>query len=301
MRRIRMAIGLVLFAACAAWGQETAGPHVLITNDDGLDAPGLVALVDALKDGYRITVCAPASEQSGTGHGITFRAPVLVEVRPSSDGVRRYAIHAKPASCVRIGITGLLVDDPPVLVLSGINYGANVGRSTWISGTVAGAREGALAGVAAVAFSARAPHGQPPDWPAAGRWAREVLDRLRAAGLPKPGQAVNVDIPFPAGEAKGVVLARVSLEPAREERYEEIAHPEGAYLFQSRYLAPNRGAPGTDVESLAQGFVTVTPLSLDQTDYRALTDFLSTEGPPPPSLRPPATPTPAPEKMKVDG
>jgi 5'-nucleotidase len=287
----KMAAVIVLLIACAAWGQGTPKAHVLITNDDGIDAPGIAALVDAVREDYRITVCAPAAEHSGTGHGITYRTPVLVEQRASTDGISRYAIHATPATCTQIGITGLLTADEPVMVLSGINRGANVGRSTWISGTVAGARQGALMGIAAVAFSAETARGRQPDWVAAGRWAREVLARLRAAGLPKPGQLVNVDIPYPAAEARGIVLARVSLEPDREDRYEERPGPHGERLFVSRYLAPDHGAAGSDVEAIARGYVAVTPLSLDQTDYRELTDFLSIEGP----LAQTAVPTPTPE------
>ena len=149
MRRlIPVLLALVATASVAA---EPAKPHALVTNDDGVDAPGIAALVDAIKDDFRVTVCAPAENQSGVGHGITYRKPVLVESRPPLGGFPTWAIHAQPATCTRLGITGLIADDPPDLVLSGINLGANTGRSTWVSGTVAGAREGALMGLPAVA------------------------------------------------------------------------------------------------------------------------------------------------------
>jgi 5'-nucleotidase len=270
MKRRLAAVLLALLTATLLTAAEVARPHVLVTNDDGIDAPGLVALADALKADYRITVVAPVDNQSAVGHGITYRTPVLVEERPGTEGVRRFAVYAQPATCTRIAVTALLAADPPVLVLSGINRGDNAGRSVWISGTVAGAREGALAGFPAVAFSAVAPRGSAPDYAAAARWARLVLLRLREAGLPAPGQVVKVEIPHPAGEARGVTVTRVSMVPAREERYEEKAGPGGERLFVSRFAPPETDVPGTDVRGLADGFVTVTSLTLDQTDYRGL-------------------------------
>ncbi len=267
-RRLQVVLAAVLLAAAAA--AEPVRPHVLVTNDDGIDAPGIAALVDALKADYRVTVAAPSEDQSGTGHGITYRIPVLVEERPGSDGVRRFAVHAQPATCVRIGVTALCAQDPPVLVLSGINRGDNAGRSTWISGTLGGAREGALAGLPAVAFSAAVTHGHDPDYAGAARWARLVLDRLRAAGSPTAGALVKVEIPFPRGSARGVLVTSVATAPNLEDRYEERAGPHGERLFVSRYVPPATDATGTDVRALAEGWVTVTPLALDQTDYRAL-------------------------------
>ena len=145
MRKAGLLVVAALAAALAV-ADEPVRPHVLITNDDGIDAPGLAALVDTMKSLFRISVCAPASEQSAVGHGITYRTPVKVEERPSPDGVRRWAIHAQPATCVRIGLSALLSADPPVMVLSGINRGDNAGRSTWVSGTVSGAPPGAPVG-----------------------------------------------------------------------------------------------------------------------------------------------------------
>ena len=162
--RHSLLLAATALAATAALAQEAPRPHVLMTNDDGIDAPGLAALVDALRPVFRITVCAPVDEQSAVGHGITYRTPVQVEERTAGEGVRRYAVHAQPATCVRIGLSALTVSDPPVMVLSGINRGDNAGRSTWVSGTVSGAREAALFGIPGVGFSAARPppRGAPP-------------------------------------------------------------------------------------------------------------------------------------------
>lgn len=269
MRRLSVVLATLLIAAMAA-AADPARPHVLVTNDDGIDAPGIVALVEAIKGEYRVTVAAPFEDQSGMGHSITYRTPVLVEERPSTDGVRRFAIHAQPATCVRIAVTALCPADPPVLVLSGINRGDNAGRATWVSGTIGGAREGALAGLPAVAFSAVVVHSQDADFAGAARWARLVLGQLRAAGLPAAGSLVKVEIPFPRATARGVLVTSVGMAPNSVDRYEEKPGPNGERLFVSRYTPPETDVPGTDVRSLADGYVTVTPLLLDQTDYRAL-------------------------------
>lgn len=271
--RHSLLLAATALAATAALAQEAPRPHVLVTNDDGIEAPGLAALVDALRPVFRITVCAPPDEQSAVGHGITYRTPVRVEERTTVEGVRRYAVHAQPATCVRIGLSALTVSDPPVMVLSGINRGDNAGRSTWVSGTVSGAREAALFGIPGVGFSAVRPRGGEPDFAAAGRWALQVLETLRAAGWPRPGELIKVDIPHPAATARGVLVTRVGLQPALEERYEERPGPHGERLFVSVYRDPDHDAPGTDVQALADGFVAVTPLSLDQTDYRRIPDL----------------------------
>jgi 5'-nucleotidase len=270
---LSLPVAVAVFAAAAACAQEAPRPHVLITNDDGIDAPGIAALVEAVRPLFRVTVCAPATEQSAVSHGITYRTPVQVEERPGGEGVRRYAIHAQPATCVRIGLSALAAGDPPALVLSGINNGDNAGRSTWVSGTVSGAREAALFGLPGVGFSAVRPRGGEPDYAAAGRWARRVLEALLAAGRPRAGELVKVDMPHPAAAARGVLVTRVGLQPAIEERYEERPGPHGERLFVSVYRDPDRDAPGTDVQALADGFIAVTPLSLDQTDYRRLPDL----------------------------
>jgi len=269
MRKLGVFVILVL-AAGASLAQEDRRPHLMLVNDDGIDAPGIAALAGALQDRYRLTVVAPAVEQSGVAHGITFRSPVLVEERPAVGGMRRFAVHAQPATCTRIGVANLLASDPPVMVLSGINRGDNVGQSTWISGTLGGAREAALMGLPGVAFSAAHPRGGEPDWAAAARWARAILDELVAAGLPRPGQVVKVEIPHPAGAARGVRVNRMGLEPPVVQEYHEKAGPHGERLFVSSWAPPDHDAPGTDIDALVKGFVSVTPLSIDQTDLAAL-------------------------------
>ena len=137
-----------IFAQEAAERQFT----ILIANDDGSGAPGLIALVDSLSSIAEVFVAAPSEQQSGTGHGITYRDPITVREVPNDLGVPWYAVGARPATTVRLALTTLL-DAPPDLVVSGINSGANIGLDTWVSGTVAAAREAAFHGVPAIAVS----------------------------------------------------------------------------------------------------------------------------------------------------
>ncbi len=267
----KLAVVLVaVFVAGLLPAAEAPRPHVLITNDDGIGHPGLIALVLELRAEYRITVAAPATNQSSVSHSVTHRTPVRVEERPGPEGARWFAVHAQPATCTRIAVTALLAGDPPALVLSGINRGANDGRSAWLSGTVAGAREGALAGLPAVALSAARPSEGEPDYAAAARLARLVLHDLRAAGLPAPGQLLKVEFPLPASTARGIAVTRMSTAPEKEDVYVETAGPGGERLFVNRRTPVDRDVAGTDVEAVAKGFVAITPMSLDQTDYRAL-------------------------------
>ena len=145
-----------------------------------------------------------------------------------------------------------------------------MGQSAWISGTLGGAREAALMDRPAVAFSAAHPRGQEPDWPVVGRLARIVLDHLLASKLPLRGQVVKVEIPFSAGEARGIRVTRMGLEPPKDQTYEEKVGPHGERLFYSHWAPPEIGTLGTDIDALAKGFVTVTPLTVDQTDYQGI-------------------------------
>ncbi len=288
-RRLPVFLAPLLLATAAVAADEPSRPHVLLTNDDGIDAPGLAALIEAVKPLFRVTVCAPMSEQSGVGHSISYRNPVRVVERSSSDGVRRCAIDAPPATCVRIGVSALLAGDPPLLVLSGINRGENAGRSTWVSGTVAGAREGALCGLPGIAFSAQEATGAKPDFAAAAVWARRVVEQLRTAGLPRPGEVVNVDIPHPATAARGIRVTRIGLAPARVEAYVERQGPHHERLFVAVFQPPKGDSAGTDVQALIDGYVAVTPLTIDQTDYRALPALAAIAWPTlPPAPVPPA-------------
>ncbi|MDA2913505.1 5'/3'-nucleotidase SurE [Acidobacteriia bacterium AH_259_A11_L15] len=237
---------------------------ILLSNDDGFDSPGLQALVEALAPVARVVVAAPATEQSGSGHGITYREPIFFHQIKLSAGVSGYAIQARPATCVRVGVESLL-ESKPDLVISGINRGPNLGIVTFYSGTVGAARQGALLGIPAIAVSMQGD--DPDDLATAASFIWQLVRHLRAQHVLRPGLLLNVNVP--AGNQHGVRVVRQSIAPDRES-YERRTSPRGAEYLWSRWTPPADQDEMTDVGAFAQNFITITPLRIDQTDAREL-------------------------------
>ena len=254
--------------------------RILISNDDGIDAPGIAALAAAVADFGDIIVAAPDSVQSGAGHGITVHHPLTVQPQEFSidvDGgktiVPGFSIDGRPADCVRLAVREL-IDEPVDLVLSGINDGANDGVCVFYSGTVAAAAEAAILGIPAVAFSAR--RSKPAiDFAAAAVHCRGVLGRLLEAGL-APGDLVNVNIPdlTKPGWPKGVRVVRMSTAELLD-TYDLLDESNGqrVYKIGGDY---DLGFDGHDTDSVAlrEGYITVTPLRVDMTCHDRLAKWL---------------------------
>ena len=267
--------------------------RILISNDDGIDAPGIAALVAAACDLGEVTVVAPDTVQSGSGHGITVHHPLTVrpqEFRVDVDGAERvlpgYSVDGRPADCVRLAVK-TLTDKPYDLVLSGINKGANDGICVFYSGTVAAAAEAAILGVPAVAFSAKQAGG-PIDFNRAGRYCRWVLGRLIKGGL-APGDLTNVNIPnlHKPGWPKGVRVARMSTAEL-EDDYVIVDESPDQRIYK---LAENYdiGFDGHDSDSIAlkEGYITVTPLRVDMTRHERVADWVQQDwGPIPGDVAP---------------
>ncbi|MGD2134806.1 MAG: 5'/3'-nucleotidase SurE [Gemmatimonadales bacterium] len=238
--------------------------RILVTNDDGFQAPGLIALVDSLVPIADLVVAAPREQQSGTSHGITFRDPISVSQLGNRYNITWYAIDARPATCVRLALAALL-DSVPDLVVSGINTGENIGVSAWLSGTVAAAREGALAGLPAIAASVRV--GGSRDFAVAAGEVRRLVQRLRADGRLVTPMLLNVNVPSSAvRDLQGIKTTRMALELGSRS-YERRVSPRGRLYFWDTWEPPEEDAnEQTDLYWFARGFVTVTPLSIDQTD-----------------------------------
>jgi 5'-nucleotidase len=229
--------------------------HVLVANDDGIDSLGLeaIATVIAADPTYRVTVVAPRSE-------------VKVVEHARVAGCTAWSVDATPATVGRIALTALLAEDPPDLVVSGINSGENDGLGAWSSGTVAVAREGAYAGIPSLAVSLQLDWSDPqPDFAAAARWAKPVIDAVRDNGLP-PGVYLNVNVPINTTAARGFRVARMGLDLSEEARYVlERADSDGTRWYSSRWKPPKETTPGSDSHALVGGWVTIVPLGLDQT------------------------------------
>lgn len=240
------------------------GFAILLSNDDGYDAPGLRALIEALRPVGEIVVAAPAADKSGIGHSLILREPIFVNERKQPNGITWYAIDAPPASCVRLAVESLLSRRPD-LVISGINRGDNLGTTVYHSGTLGAAREAALIGLPAIAVSMRGDDDK--DYRAAATYIRQLLEQLRAQQLLQPGLFLNVNIP--AGEHKGVRLTRLSVKP-RPEDFERRTSPSGRLYFWPAWEQLKDDAEGTDVWALVRGYITVTPMVLDVTDPQVL-------------------------------
>jgi len=252
---VAAALWLVLSGAAPLSGQ--APYRILITNDDGIRAPGLSALVEALAAHGQITIVAPSANHSGTGHGITLSDPIYIE-RVEVAGRQATGLTATPASCVRVAL-GKLLEHKPDLVVSGVNRGSNFGLNAYISGTVAAAREAAMQGVPAIASSLDIT-GHPNYGPAAAATA-QVVQLVKQGGLPKN---VFLNVNVPAGTAlKGLRLARQSSQMGTE-RFEESKTPYGRRMFWSFFEQPTTAEPGTDVQAALDGYVAVTPLQASE-------------------------------------
>jgi len=269
----RVVVLLVLIAA-ALWPlaplARSAGQdpyRILVTNDDGVRAPGILALARALAPLGEITIVAPAENQSGKGHSISITDPIYADPIELAGGLKGWALAATPASCVKVGI-GALMAERPDLVVSGINRGYNLGMVAYVSGTVGAAREAVLEGVPAVAASAAAE--AHPDYDAAAAMVRRVVELVKTRGLP-PGVFLNVNVPAGTLEALGGKGLRVTRQSAQSgaERFEAQASPRGRRYYWSIWQEPTADPEGTDVWAVEQGYVAVTPLHAGEFDAAA--------------------------------
>ncbi len=244
---------------------------ILISNDDGYRAPGIVALHDALKDIADVEVVAPEHNNSAKSNALTLHTPLYVN---TADNGFRY-VNGTPADCVHIALTGLL-DYRPDLVVSGINNGANMGDDTIYSGTVGAAMEGYLFGVPAIAFSQVERNWRHLD--AAAERARDIVLQMMTQGL--IGDAawlLNVNIPSLPREALGPLkLCRLGRRHAAEPVIKQTS-PRGETMY---WIGAAGGAKddadGTDFHATAQGQVAVTPLKVDLTDHESLGYWVQT-------------------------
>jgi len=232
-----------------------------VTNDDGVRAPGILAVAQALQPLGEITIAAPSENQSGKGHSIVTSDPIFVDQVTLSGGLRGFSIVATPATCVKVGIRALMSSRPD-LVVSGINRGYNVGMVTYVSGTVGAAREAALMGIPAIASSLSA---EETNYAAAAEIVRQVADIVRQRGL-DAGVLLNVNVPPGAQTAiRGLRVTRQSALSG-EERFEEQRSPAGRRMFWSIWKDPTGDVEGTDVWATDHGFASITPLRAGEFD-----------------------------------
>jgi 5'-nucleotidase len=263
--RSLLLLALVALAPPAAAQQR---PRILLTNDDGIAAPGLAAIYAELAKLGEVTVAAPAENQSGVGHGITYAEPILVaKIEPlvKVEGPQGpwYRIAARPATCVRLALTGLL-EARPDLVVSGINRGDNAGLTLYVSGTVGAAREAAFDGLPSIAVSQV--QAQPMDYRPGAALTARIAGLVLERGLP-PGTFLNVNLP--AAAIKGVRVVRHSLK-AGTNAYDRRESPRRDLYFWNVWTPPSEAGEDTDVGAIAAGHAAVTPVRVDVNEPAAL-------------------------------
>ena len=246
--------------------------QILLTNDDGIYAPGLTALERELRAIGDVNVVAPATEQSGVGHSITFLTPLTAKEIFDGDRRRGWAVDGSPADSVKIGIFEFCSKRPD-LVVSGINGGLNAGINVLYSGTVAAAIEGAFFGITSVAVSLE--FDEHAQYDKAARLARRIIEGILAQKGPEP-QLFNLNIPT-AALSKFIGLKTVPMGVYRYgERYEKRIDPRGrSYFWALNDPPPPAGEHESDVSALEKGFVTLTPLHYDLTKRPVLMDMES--------------------------
>lgn len=241
-------------------------PLILATNDDGVHAPGLAALVSSLERVGEVQVFAPDRNQSAVGHGISLHRPLRVQ--KIKDGW--HSVDGTPTDCVLLAVR-LLLGRRPDLVVSGINNGPNLGDDVTYSGTVAGAYEGMLLNLPAIAFSALSR--APKRWDVVGAVARRVAEMVLEKGLPAE-TVLSVNIPdLPLEALKGICLTRMGRRNYEDEIVQR-EDPRGVSYYWIGGDDPTHiSAEGTDFDAVERGFVSVTPLHRDLTHYASLDEL----------------------------
>lgn len=234
--------------------------RILVTNDDGIYSEGIKLLAGALEEIGEVTVVAPDREQSASGHSLTLNRPL----RMRQIEERWFAVDGTPTDCVSLAVMWLLEDDPPDIVVSGINFGSNLGDDVTYSGTVSATFEGSLLGVPSIAFSQEV--GEHFSFERAAELARALVERLVETDLPR-GLLLNVNIP--AGDIDGISWTRLGRRRYRQAVVEKT-DPRGRKYYWIAGTPEWHEEEGTDYAALSSGRVSVTPLHLDLTDYGVL-------------------------------
>lgn len=244
--------------------------RVLISNDDGIHAPGLKILEHIAKEVCKeVWVVAPETEQSATGHSLTLRRPL--RVHKHSD--KRYSVDGTPTDCVLMALNEIMKDCKPDLVLSGVNRGWNLGEDVTYSGTVAAAIEGTLLGIPAIAFSQAFSDAHRVKWSTAEHHGIDVLKKLCALGWPK-NTLLNVNFPdVIAKSVKGVQFTRQGRRKIGDELIKGVDPRGEEYFWLGNLQTENNFPEGSDLHAIDNGYISVTPISLDFTDYETLKNY----------------------------
>ncbi len=243
---------------------------ILLTNDDGYNAPGILALYKTLRSCHEVILIAPDREKSAVGHGITLNEPMRINTIDLNGKTRVYAITGTPADCVKLGLSELCTTVPD-LIISGINPGSNTGVNINYSGTVGAAREAALNGILSMSVSILK-KGENLDFKGVSRFVRQLADKIHDYRLPS-GTFLNINIPsVPMDEVRGVKITRQASTNVSKNFEKRIDPKNRAYYWYAR-IETIADEPGTDVFALSRNYISVTPIQCDITNHKALAEL----------------------------
>jgi 5'-nucleotidase len=245
--------------------------NILVTNDDGIYAPGLLALAQEMRKLGSVTVFAPDRNWSASGHVKTMERPLRVREAVLADGSPAFTSDGAPSDCVALPLLGLLKEKID-LVVSGINPFPNIGHDVTYSGTVTAAMEAVIAGVKGVAVSLDSPEGYtaPLDYSTAASVARRVVEKVIVDGLPE-GTVMNINVPYlKENELKGYMITRQGMRVYHDALDTRIDPRGKPYYWIGGQMPGGVDEPGTDFGALRAGYVSITPLQLDMTYYKAM-------------------------------
>lgn len=248
--------------------------HILVTNDDGVFAPGLLALAQATREVAEVTVLAPEKNWSASGHVKTMHRPLRARRTQLADGSTAWVTDGAPSDCVALAALGL-VEQPIDLVVSGINPSANLGHDVTYSGTVTAAMEAAISGIPGMAISLDVGDGLAPeiDYSAAAQVAKRLAELIQEHGLPN-GVLLNVNVPNrPTGGLRGLAVTRQGMRVYRDVLVRRTDPRGRAYYWIGGEAPSGVVEVGTDFWALSEGMVSLTPLQLDLTANQHLSAF----------------------------
>ena len=266
MRSARILLcAVIAIALVAPTGAQQPRPYrIVVTNDDGVHAPGLSALAQVLQAIGEVVIVAPAENQSGKSQSLNTLEPIFRDDLTLPNGLRAIGLTATPATTVQVAIKNIVLPVPD-LVVSGINSAYNVGTSAYLSGTVGAARQAAMEGVPAIAASTSASTTQ-SDLLLAAEEVLGVARRLKQNGLP-PSTFLNVNVPPPPPDGyRGYRVTTQAIIRSGLETFAEMKHPSGRTVYWSVYREGATAADGTDIAAVANGFVSVTPMRITEYD-----------------------------------
>ncbi len=247
---------------------------ILITNDDSIVAPGIKALVEAMRPLGKIVVVAPDSPQSGKGHAITIEEPLRMVKVEVFEGIEAYTCSGTPVDCVKLAVDKVLRRKPDLCV-SGINHGSNSSINVIYSGTMSAALEASIEGITAIGFSL-CDYSFTADFTAAAHYARQITEKALMGNIEK-GTLLNVNFPKRSlSDVKGVKVCKQA-QAKWEESFDERTDPRGRqyYWLEGQFVHTNND-PETDEWALENGYVSVVPITYDLTDYNKLTALKTT-------------------------